>query len=458
MSLDLNTENSQRTDGASARNCDVLILGAGAAGLASAEKLAQKGLNVLILEARNRTGGRIFTMRDPSSSLPIELGAEFIHGSPKETFAVVGAAGLSVYDILDSHQYYDGKHWTEEEFWDEVNDVFDKLEPDREEDRSFDEFLNDHKNQFSPKALELAKAFAEGFHAARSEDLSEKGLAISEQASENVDISQTFRIFDGYDAVITRFIRSLPHPEDTILLNRTAKLVQYDRGGVRVNARNELTGGTEAFHAQRLIITLPIGVLKAPATAHASLRIHPEPEEYRTALQSLEMGVAIRIVFRFREAFWETLSDEPIGYLHLGPEADFPTWWTALPVRTPQITAWVGGTGAEKMKTLSKEERIQKALSQLAKMTHRDPKWVESQLLTVYHHDWHNDPFSLGSYSYVLKGGADTARFFERSIENRIYFAGEATMMTAERGTVDGAITSGHRAAGEVLKNFDSYR
>src|SRR6185436_12793631 len=83
---------------------DVLVLGAGVAGLAAAQELSQAGLRAVVVEARERIGGRIFTERVPGHPLPIELGAEFIHGRPPESFALVEQAGLLVYEI-------DGESW-----------------------------------------------------------------------------------------------------------------------------------------------------------------------------------------------------------------------------------------------------------------------------------------------------------------------------------------------------------
>src|SRR5215216_2170403 len=83
---------------------DAVVLGAGVAGLAAAQELSQAGLRVIMIEARDRIGGRIFTQRVPGHPLPIELGAEFIHGRPPESFALVEQAGLLVYEI-------NGKRW-----------------------------------------------------------------------------------------------------------------------------------------------------------------------------------------------------------------------------------------------------------------------------------------------------------------------------------------------------------
>src|SRR5438552_16354172 len=86
------------------KRVDVLVLGAGAAGLAAARDLSHAGLRVSVIEARPRVGGRILTLHDPSSTVPLELGAEFIHGVGAETLPLAQAAGLAVMEIPGRHE------------------------------------------------------------------------------------------------------------------------------------------------------------------------------------------------------------------------------------------------------------------------------------------------------------------------------------------------------------------
>src|SRR5215468_6604393 len=98
-------------------SADVIVIGAGVAGLSAARALSDGGLSVTILEARDRIGGRIFTRHIPSFPTPIELGAEFIHGQPCEIWDVVEAAGLTAVEVTDSHWQSIGGALKESDFW-----------------------------------------------------------------------------------------------------------------------------------------------------------------------------------------------------------------------------------------------------------------------------------------------------------------------------------------------------
>src|SRR5437588_11229830 len=121
---------------------DVLIIGAGAAGLSAARDLSSNGLKVTVLEARDRIGGRIHTLCAESSPVPIEQGAEFIHGKPSEIFDTADAAGLLLCDVTERHWYLqNGCLMKSGSFWARVDEIMDQLK-NEQRDRSFAEFLN----------------------------------------------------------------------------------------------------------------------------------------------------------------------------------------------------------------------------------------------------------------------------------------------------------------------------
>src|SRR5689334_13525743 len=147
---------------------DVIVVGAGVAGLAALAELDRAGNRVLCLEARDRIGGRILTVRDPLAPLPVELGAEFIHGRPPEIWQIIRSAPLAAYDCSDSSvRIRDGKIQRQPDPWASIDSVMKKMQKEaghgREE--SFFSFLA--RSRYPPAVKELAASFVEGFNAAR---------------------------------------------------------------------------------------------------------------------------------------------------------------------------------------------------------------------------------------------------------------------------------------------------
>src|SRR5437773_10795228 len=119
---------------------DVLIIGAGAAGLAAARQLSQTKHRV-VLEARDRTGGRIHTIQQPGHPLPIELGAEFVHGKPPETWEIIRAAQLAASEVTEHHwHFFDDRLRDASEFWEDVDRVLGRLDENKPE-QTFADFF-----------------------------------------------------------------------------------------------------------------------------------------------------------------------------------------------------------------------------------------------------------------------------------------------------------------------------
>src|ERR1700730_15916463 len=148
----------------SKQNIDVLIIGVGAAGLIAWRELHSVGLHVVVLEARDRIGGRILT--DHSTSTPIELGAEFVHGKPKAVWPILERANLEIVESSDSRVFLDqGRLCHFEEYWKIIQAVNGQIEPTR--DIAYEAFLE--KVETSALAKRITKSYVEGFNAARAE-------------------------------------------------------------------------------------------------------------------------------------------------------------------------------------------------------------------------------------------------------------------------------------------------
>ena len=426
---------------------DIIIIGAGAAGLICAQELLQSGANVLVLEARSRIGGRINTSIDPLDETPIELGAEFIHGAPPEVLKIAKSAGLEFYEVKDEHLFYNkSKLEKDDKFWDEVGDIMKKLETERKEDRSVSEFLKGH--HFSEKNTALFTSFVEGFHAADLKQISEKGLAATEESDEGLH-----RFNGGYSHLALEILKKFPPDHDCLRFNTVVKGIDWSKTDIHIAA--DCMGTHLKFTCKKLVVTIPLGVMKTLSGAKGSIDWNPsQPEPLHEALAGVEMGDVQKITFRFRTQFWKTVSKDPVCFMHMGPEHYFPTWWSLQPQDSPHLVAWQGGPRAKEMALWKPQKRIDTAVETLAQLTEKSTEFIREQIISTHSHDWSSDPFSRGAYSYVAQDGSKHAKLLQKPFKNKIFWAGEATATGPARGTVHGAMASGRRAAKELLKTL----
>ena len=210
--------------------------------------------------------------------------------------------------------------------------------------------------------------------------------------------------------------------------------MRWRPGSVEVHTRRG-----DPLHARAAVITIPIGVWKSPN----AIRFDPPLGDKQRALRKLEVGHVVKIVFRFRERFWELEhnffhSDDPY----------VPVWWTTAPVRSSMLTGWSGGHAADRL--LASGDVVNRALDSLSKVIGVKRKKIDAVLESAHTHDWQSDPFSRGAYSYAAVGGEKAHDTLARQVDATLFFAGEATS-SDETGTVSGAIATGKRAARQVM-------
>lgn len=430
-----------------AESGDVLVVGAGVAGLAAAGELSKAGLKVILLEARDRVGGRILTLHPPSFNFPIELGAEFIHGQSDEIWDIVRQAGLETHEVS-------GEMWCEHEeklapcsdFFEEVDEVLGRLKRSNP-DRPFTAFLDEC--DCKPDDRDWAYSYVEGFHASFPERISVNSLVRGIEADQEIDGERAFRLVRGYDELVQELTRGLDRDRVGIHLNHAVSRVAWSKNKVEV----ETAAGAQ-FVARRAIITLPLGVLK-----QGDVRFDPALDVKQTALRGLEMGMVMRVVLQFRHRFWEELRDQrgrsmaDMSFL-FSKDPNFPTWWTSMPMNTPLLVGWAAGHKAEKLVRKSESDVEEQAVTALARVLRAERKMIEEELAACYLHDWQADTFSRGAYSYAAVGGENAANELAMPVEETLFFAGEATDYTGHNGTVHGAIRSGRRAAREVVSSW----
>lgn len=436
----------------STESCDVVIIGAGAAGLAAAAALAGSGRSVLMLEARDRIGGRIWTRREPGLAAPIELGAEFVHGDACETAAHLNRAGSALMESPDVHIAFENGEVTPRTGFEQVVKAVRETRVLEQQDMTLNEFLEKHmKDVLSVEARQYARMLAEGFDAADPDRVSARALA-EEWTSAAMTEEPQSRPGGGYAPLLTELMASASRGKLRVQLQAPVHTVTWRKGRVEVDA--ECLGKPLRVTATKAIITLPLGVLQAPSGAPGAVRFSPPLDAKREALEQLGFGPVIKLNLRFRSAFWEEIAGgryRDVTFFH-SRQAPMPTFWSALPLRVPLLVAWSGGPRAARLSGASTEELVNTAVTVLQSMfgaNHDISALVEG----AYWHDWQNDPYTRGAYSYVTAGGGDASRLLAQSLLHTLFFAGEATDFEGEQATVTGAIRTGERAASEVMQH-----
>jgi monoamine oxidase len=426
----------------SKQNIDVLIIGAGAAGLIAWRELHFVGLSVIVLEARDRIGGRILT--DHSTSLPIELGAEFVHGKPKAILPILEKARLEMLEGSETHLIFDkGGLRPCAEYWKIIQTVNGQIEPIQE--ISYQRFLEAVEASAFEKLI--AKAYVEGFNAARAERISASAIAMADRAAVEIEGERQFRIKLGYASVVEWLAADLP-PE-SLHLQATVREIHWKQNRVEVLA--DTPNGERIFSAIRLIVTVPLGILKASSGTPGALQFFPALSQIEAALEHLEVGHVAKLMISFRERFWE--NNERFAFVTSFDEG-IPTWWTQEPLTSNVLTGWAGGPTGEKLVNLSHEELLDRAIESLSRIFSKSVGWLRACVDKVYYHNWSNDPFCRGAYSYPKVGGLKAAQTLGEPIENTLFFAGEATDTQGAYGTVHAALNSGISVARRIAEGL----
>jgi len=364
--------------------------------------------------------------------VPAELGAEFLHGEAKETHALLRRAGRRAVPANRVQRSFDGKRLTPRNSFAEAARSVRGATLDK--DVSFDRFLSARK--LPAKTKNFARMMVQGFDAADPARVSAQ--SIIEEWGEGGSLGDAQpRPEGGYGALMDWLADSLISRKAHLQLGAVVRAVRWQRGSVAV--RGNFQGEPFTAGARQIVVTLPLGVLQSGA-----VRFSPSLIQKREALSMLASGPVIRVAMRFHEAVWEKRAPG-VAFFH-SPRADFPTFWTPLPMRAPLLTAWAGGPSAAKLTGNSHRALVGKALADVHRI------FPAARLASAQAQDWQHDPLSRGGYSYVLVGGSGARETLASPLGDTLYFAGEATD-TDESGTVAGALRSGIRAAHEVLKN-----
>ena len=421
----------------------VLVVGAGIAGLAAAQTLEQRGHEAVVLEARERIGGRIWTStRWPDA--PLDLGATWIHGVKGNPITAL-ADKINARRVTTSYNKYiiygTSGQW--------LNDAQEKRLDQfcKQIKKALRTAQNHHVDQSVQAAVEAELDWATlPPEDKRLVDFILNGSIEHEYAGSTNDLSacwykygaadafkgQDALFVNGYHEIITHLAKGV-----TVQLGQTVREVQWGSENVSV------VTDKDEYRADCVIIALPLGVLKAGMVGFSPAL----PEQKRQAIAALGIGVLNKCYLRFSQAFWP-------------PECD---WLEYMPARRGEWVEWVNFMRAARLPVLlgfnaadhgrkiegwTDERIVASAMRTLGTMFRRNvPEPLDSQITR-----WASDPFAQGSYSCNALGSTPQMRdHLAPSLNNKVFFAGEATERT-HFSTVHGAYLSGLRAAQEIMK------
>jgi len=441
---------------------DVAIIGAGVAGLQAARRLVRAGARIVVLEARERVGGRIDTRAEPDWPVPIDLGAEFVHGRSPILIDGLHAAGVKVATQRPAHHLArQGRLLPAGRLWKRALTLASEisLTPG-----SFDMTVATtlgrpawSRSGGDTERL-LARNYLEGFNAADLRRASVRALLQQQRAAEAIAGDTLGRPVGGYRALPLHLARLVTNGagkssegQPVLRLGTIVERISWRPGRVVMDVRATDGVRLSKISAAIAIVTIPLGVLQAATGSAGAIRFQPRlPADVRAAIGALAMGNVTKVVLRFNRPPWPTHRTPTLGFLHI-PGGTFPTLWTLAEGPRPVVVAWAAGPRADRLRVQDTARLRRAAVTTLAGALGRavgdlEP-FVDGATVAV----WGDDPFSRGAYSWVPVGATHAAATLARPIAGTLIFAGEATETTGHSGTVHGALLTGERAARDAL-------
>jgi monoamine oxidase len=440
---------------------NVIVIGAGAAGLYAADILRVKGIKVTVLEASSQPGGRIRSLRNQTdvqyqsfnnasqADFPIELGGEVVYGSNSSWGKIISDLSLPTVEvdpnapryILDN-QAKTGTDWNSDTDWNAVQN-FVKGVPN---------YAGGDTVQgaaaVSTRAQTLLNSQAGNYYGSTSDRIGASGLAESLKLSKRDAKQLMTRANPWQDIIISRFSEMIPG----IVLNTVVKKIDWGSTLITITDTN----GKE-YTTSKVIVTVPLSILKS-----GEITFTPGLDATKTsALGKFKMDAAMRILLDFKTNFWGLDS----SYIWGG--STVPQYFNSGLGRSRffrSMALTIYGQKAEQLSALSDYNKVLTILAELdavyqgqaTRFIRRDLDNTNDNTNLLYLiKDWTKDEFIKGGISYPLVGTTNEDRKnLSLPLADKLYFAGEATDIEGESGTVSGALNSAVRVVEEIVKSI----
>lgn len=414
----------------------VIIVGAGAAGLYAAYLLHLQGVDVQLIEASDRIGGRIRALKN-FADFTIELGAEEVHGEQSLWYDMVKASGAAFIETeLNDLYYFNGSlkteaQATENTFFNSMNELIDSLPEYSGDDITAEQWGNNAG--LSNNIDHLFNALIGNEHGTSNSRVGLYGLREEYEKWTSGNENLLLKDSDFITVLEERFSSIV----DKVLLNTPVSAIDYSGSEIVLT---DTEGGTH--EADKVILTVPLTILK-----NNSIFFTPQLDASRlNAYQKIGMDRGIKVILKFDERKWPENTGGIYG------NGLVPLFWaTGAGGRGTDtiLTAFVNGENAEQLALLG-DNMISTILTELDNIVGD----VSSHYVDHFIQDWGNEPFIGGAYSYPKPGTGDAREVIAQHIENKIYFAGEATHTGGHFATVHGAMETGLRAVNEILNSI----